>query len=98
MSVSKNRNIIFDAGLSSLGARTRPPAGGAVARSDSPPDCHSIRALRVTAYLHTDKKTKGMASAIPFIFVLPLQNRSMQGYRTKTVHDFCREGILIPWL
>ena len=32
-----------------------------------------------------------------FFVVLPLQNRSIQGYRTKTVRDFCREGTLIPW-
>ena len=31
-----------------------------------------------------------------FFLVIPLQNKSIQGYRTKTVHDFCRQGTLIP--
>ncbi len=35
--------------------RVRPPAGGAVARSDSPPGCHSTRALRTLffCFIHT---------------------------------------------
>ena len=33
----------------------------------------------------------------PLFFVMPLQNRSIQGYRTKTVRVFCCKDRLIPW-
>ena len=65
MSVSKNRNIIFDAGLSSLGARTRPTAVGAVARGNRPPDAFLTRALRVPAFLsQTKNKTAANATVL----------------------------------
>ena len=31
------------------------------------------------------------------LFVIPLQNRSIQGYRTKSIRDFWPKGTLIPW-
>ena len=42
----------------------------------------------------TEKSRLRKQTAFP---VMPLQKRSIQAYRTKTIHDFCREGTLIPW-
>ena len=52
--------------FSGRGTRTCPTAVGAVARSDSPPDCHSTRALQVLAKnAQTSTKNNGEETSSP---------------------------------
>ena len=61
--------------ISGLPYRTRPPAGGAVVRSNSPPDCSLCRTLRVLSGLLKQKEKRPFGR---FSFWPALQDSNLQ--------------------
>ncbi len=106
--------LISSEGASSLAKRLHffisTPAGGAVARSDSPPDCHSPRALRIPSNQQTSTPSRGaclLAEKVGFARLRAERWRALTVPRT-VIHyapfespqinkQAPREGVLVCW-